>query len=492
MLLLASNSCEDRDFLGPDSQDLATDDFFSTERSFDQAALGIYQKLIFFYAYNGNANNWNGLVRWLPGDDGTTSGGQAFEIFANLNATNGRLDDFYEYAYQLIARANVLLEKQEELGDEVYTNQDLRDAHRGEALFLRGYMNFWLWQVFGSAPPLVLERIISQDGFFPPSSQGNALLDQALADIEEAKDLLPASWPEGEVGRATQNSANGYLGKVYLYRATITGSQSDYQAAIQAFDRVQGVSLMGKFGDNFDETIENNAESIWEIQLGTNTGFNNVWLSNDEFNVVGNLGGYWGYFDNNFGQFGTPRIVATEPLKAIFDEEDPRIESTFEPATNHVRKYVARPRTNGGNPDYFSNHRELRYADLLLMKAEALVQSGGSTSEALGLVNQIRARARASADSIPSDVPADFDTNISDRDEVMRLIMEERRRELAFEGHRWFDLRRWHLGGIIDLGNIDFGSIRNDFAINPEVHVNFPLPASQVSNNPNLRQNPGY
>jgi tetratricopeptide (TPR) repeat protein len=491
VLLLAANSC-DRNYLGPDQQEIDSDDFFSNEDAFDRGALGIYQKLVFFYNYRGNAGNWLGLMRWLPDDDCTTQAGRAYEIFQSLNAADGLASAYYRFAYQLIARANTFIEKQDQLGDEVYNSQTLRDTHRGEALFLRGYMNFWLWNYFGSAAPLINDRITTQDGFFPPSSEGNQLLDQAIADFDAAKDLLPDSWPEAEIGRATRNSANGYLGRALLYRATVTGSQSDYTAAIQAFDRIQGASLMADFGDNFDETIENNAESIFEVQLGRNEATDNVWLSNDDFNVVGEISGYWGHFDNNFGQFGQARITVTDQLVSIFEAEDPRIEDTFEPGTNNVKKYVARPRTNGGNPNFYNNHRDLRYADVLLMKAEAIVQSGGNIPEAIGLVNQIRERARNSADSIPSTVPADLDVNVGSASEALDIIVEERRRELAVEGLRWFDLRRWHLGGIINIGDINFDSVRDDFDFDPAVHIYFPLPASQVTDNPNLRQNPGY
>lgn len=484
---MASNSCEERDYLGPDQQEIDSDDFFSSESAFDRGALGIYQKLVFFYNYR--ASNFLHDLRILPDDDATTAGGNAFEIFTNLNATNGDLNDYYRFAYQLIARSNTLLEKQSDLGDEVYESNELRNTHRGEALFLRGYMNFMLWNVFGTAP-LVNNRITTQDGFFPPNSTGNELLDQAITDLDEAKDLLPASWPDEMLGRATQNAANGMLGKALLYRATVTGDEADYTAAIQAFDRIQGKSLLPVYGDNFDEQLENGDESIFEIQLGRNLGTDNVWLSNDDFGTVGEISGYWGFFDNNFGQFGQPTFTATEPLMNMFEEGDPRIASTFDPATSEIKKYVERPRSTG-NPNYYNNARVIRYADVLLMKAEALVQSGGSLSEAIALVNQVRARARNSVEPA-SEVPADLDTGQADPATVMQWIMDERRRELAFEEIRWFDLRRWHLSGMINLGNIDFGSVRDDFSFDPSVHVYFPLPASQVTDNPNLLQNPGY
>ena len=488
-LLLFVNSCQERNYLGPEQSEIDSNDYFTNEIAFDRAALGIYQKLVFFYNYRGGSENWLHDIRILPDDDATTAGGNAFEIFDNLNAANGNLDAYYRFAYQLIARSNTLLQKQEELGDVAYEDATLRTTHRGEALFLRGYMYFMLWNVYGTAP-LVLDRITTSDGFYPANSTGNELLDQAISDMTEAKDLLPSAWPEELVGRATKNAANGFLGKMLLYRATVTGNSADYTAAISAFDQISGASLLPIYGDNFDEALEEGPESIFEIHLGRNSQTDNVWLTNDDFSVVGEVCGYWGFFDNNFGQFGLQIYTATQGLMDMYEDEDPRIPSTFDPNTSEIKKYVERPRSTG-NPNYYNNARAMRYADVLLMKAEAIVQSGGSLSEAITLVNMIRERARNSSDPV-SAVPADLDTGQSDRNTVMQWIMDERRRELAFEEHRWYDLRRWHIGGMINMGNIDFGSVRNDFAINPEVHLYFPLPASQVVDNPNLVQNTGY
>ncbi|MCB0843929.1 MAG: RagB/SusD family nutrient uptake outer membrane protein, partial [Bacteroidetes bacterium] len=284
LLILTTNSCQERNFLGPDQQEIDSNDYFTNELAFDRAVLGVYQKLVFFYNYRGGSENWLHDIRLLPDDDATTTGGNAFEIFGNLTATNGNLSAYYQFAYQLIGRANTVLQKQDELGDLAYEDIDLRATHRGEILFLRGYMNFMLWNVFGTAP-LVLDRITSAEDFYPPNSSGNELLDQAIADFSEARDLLPDSWPAELAGRATRNAANGFLGKALLYRATVSGNSADYTAAIAAFDQVQGASLLPVYGDNFDEKLEEGAESIFEIHLGRNEQTDNVWLTNDDFNV---------------------------------------------------------------------------------------------------------------------------------------------------------------------------------------------------------------
>jgi len=140
-----------------------------------------------------------------------------------------------------------------------------------------------------------------------------------------------------------------------------------------------------------------------------------------------------------------------------------------------------------------NNPRILRYADVLLLKAEALVRSGGSTSEAIELINQIRQRARMSTeDGTEAAVPADLDVNETNADTILDWIFKERRIELACEeGHRWYDLRRRHMAGEINLSNWDFSSVRSDFEFT-ENNLVFPIPTNEIVQNPNLTQNTGY
>lgn len=489
--------------LSCDSDDLSIppllnteESFFSTEGEFNQAILGIYQKLIFFYNYNGG--NWSHGLWLAPDDNLTLAAGRstAFETFVGINDQNGIVRRFFELSYQTLNRANTVLEIIEEDAGTVLADASVKNTFQGEALFLRGYINFLLWNYFGTAP-LVTNRIDVLDESTPPNSEGTQLLDQAIADFEQASGLLPESWDEANLGRVFRGSAQGMLAKALVFRASITNNAGDYSAAIAAADQVIGsgnFSLEPLYADLFDEALENGPESLFEVQLGRNVVINNVWLNNDGFAVVGDLGGFWGFFDGNFGLFANPRFEPTQGLINSFEEGDPRIPSIFNAEENTITKYVERPRI-GGNPDFLNNARILRLADVMLLKAEAIVGSGGDLSEAISLVNEIRARARNSVpDTLPpATVPADIELSISNPDEVLQLIMEERRRELAFEeGHRWLDLRRMHLGGTIDLSTLDFGSIRNDFEFDVSKNLVLPIPFDELSLNSNLRQNPGF
>jgi len=135
----------------------------------------------------------------------------------------------------------------------------------------------------------------------------------------------------------------------------------------------------------------------------------------------------------------------------------------------------------------YQDYVSIRYADVLLLKAEAVLQSGGSTAEAIGLINQVRARARAGGAG-----PADLSTAETNKTTIMQWIMDERFRELAGEGHRWFDLRRWHMAGYITLNNAFFDSVAPGDMEFKVTNILFPIPTSETDVNPNVIQNPGY
>jgi len=493
-----THSCDedniDLDPIGPTEAS-----FFQNEEQMTQAVMGIYQKINFFYQW-GNDRVLHKI--WLlPSDDLTNPGGNDFEIFSGLNANNGNLNSFYQFAYQLISRANIVLEKIEQNGSFAYEPEsEADDWHRGEALFLRAWMHFRLWNTFGTVP-VVNARIVALSDALLPNSNGTELLDQAVADLQEAITLLPESWDDANLGRVTKNSARGLLGKVLVFRGTVNNANSDFTDAIEAIDAINNRSLMPHFYDNFSAFAENNEESLFEFQANRAPGNANPWVGggNDAFAVIGEINAYYGFFDNR-GYGGNQRACSATPsLIDAFEADDPRFELTIDTAQDvyNVRKYVidsltlyVPARASQGLSQ--NNTRILRYADVLLLKAEAIVRSGGDLNEAIDLVNQIRARARMStADGSESPVPADYEPQ-SDPNEVLEIIFRERRVELAAEeGHRWYDLRRRHLAGEIDLTKWDFSSVRDDLEFQ-EFNLLFPIPAEEVIQNPNLNQNPGY
>lgn len=463
--------------------------YFLAEDDFNRATLGIYSKMTDFFWFNGGSGGSPITPFLLPGDDITTNqSNEEFDLFGSLQPSNGRLSYLYSRHYQLINRAILVLEKiSQEKG--VYTTAGLKDRNKGEALFLRGYAYYNLWNFFGTSP-LVIDRVVSSSQFTPPGSTGTQLLDQAIKDFTAAATLLPASWDAANRGRVTANSANGMLGKTLVFRASVNKTPADYTSALTAFSKVTGAQLTANFDDNFAWDTENNSESLFEFQASQAFGFDNVWLDNDFDNAVGALSVYWGFYSNNgTGQGGRSRYFGTSKLLDSYNANDPRRTRTLNPADRTVNKYVSRDKLSASGVASINNYRILRYADVLLLQAEATLQSNGSTATAIGFINQVRARARAMGAGAN---PADFSTAESNKTTIMQWIMDERLRELAGEGQRWFDIRRWHLQGIISLNNAFFSSNQTSMSFQLPRHLFFPIPSSEIDVNPNVKQNEGY
>jgi hypothetical protein len=178
-------------------------------------------------------------------------------------------------------------------------------------------------------------------------------------------------------------------------------------------------------------------------------------------------------------------------LKNIFDNGDPRVPFTLDTGNLQINKYILNDKTEGCcGVTSMNNTRILRYADVLLLEAEATLESGGSTSAAIALINQVRARARNMVSG--GTVPADLNVTETDQPTIFQWIMDERLRELAAEGQRWYDVRRWAIGGLITPDNNFFSSTDAPHMSYDAHYLYFPIPTSETDKNPNITQNPGY
>jgi hypothetical protein len=494
LLTLSWLSCKKGDLnLKPTLPTDAT--YFKTVDQMNSGVIAIYSKLVFLYNYR--AGNWLHDIRLLPDDDLTTNSVDPFEVFNLITPTTGKVNDYYGFLYQLNARANDMLDIFAKNADIVYgSNTTLKNSHKGEALFLRGFSNWLLWNYYGVAP-LITSRITTTAQLYPSNSTGTQLLDAAITDFTAAAALLPQTWDPANVGRATKGAAFGMAGKALLFRATVNNSKADYSAALAQFNQISGYALTANYYDNFDASKENNSESLFEVQLGRNSDAagSNPWLSADQFAGNGDISGYYGYFDNNFSLFGTSRFFATKSIQNLFTSADPRYAVSLT-SNGFIVKYVKYP-TNESPfaASYDNNQRVLRYADVLLMEAEALVQSGGSTSQAIALINQVRTRAQNQT-TPASLTPANYDPTVTDPNTIMKWIINERRIELAFEdGIRWLDLRRWDMGGQLQAlygktleSGWDFSSNQSTTTFTKK-NLYLPIPFNELQLNSNLKQN---
>ena len=302
--------------------------YFQNETQFQEAIAGIYQKLCFFYAFWGDAARPISTVIQLPGDDITSVGGSALENFVQLNGGDGQVGRYYQVAYQLIGRANIVLQKIDEAGDNAYKSYpELKNRNKGEALFIRAYMHWGLWNVYGTAP-IANKRIQSLEESLLPSSKGTELLDQAITDLTEAIELLPDSWDADNLGRVTKNAARGLRGKCLMFRGTVNKTNTDFTSALADFNAIQGRALTARYGDNFEGATDNNIESLFEYQAQGNTT-TNAYLTmppnwgNDGFAVIGEIGHYIGFFNQMPSWIGNRNYTATEPIKNAYEEGDP-------------------------------------------------------------------------------------------------------------------------------------------------------------------------
>jgi hypothetical protein len=345
-------------------------------------------------------------------------------------------------------------------------------------------------------PPLVLEVKKDLNNLAVGNATQDELYTSILSDFQDAAASLPDAWDDANLGRATKWAAISFIGKVNVWR-------EDWPAAITAFEDVitnGPYSLMPNYEDVFDFQKENNAESIFEIQFGGPFSDDNLWVFDDThseaFKASQGTARVW-YFDPSNdapgGHLGW--FVPSQNLVDEFEPNDPRLTSSiykdgdtymtidgssiaelpFDPEWTSsgfsIKKYGGE--RNAKTADYspngqaqFNNERWYRYAELLLLYAEALINSGRAP-EAMDIINdQIRARVGLGATAIA---------------DPMLALQHEKRVEMAFEPHRWFDIVRWGLGPTI------FGSKWQD------KYVVFPFPQSEIDRSGGLlKQNDGY
>ena len=483
---------------------LTEDSYFTLQSEFEQVLYNAYAKMTDWYWYR--AQNFLQPMYYLPGDDITEENGVygTWELFNNINPTDGRIAYFWRSTYELIQRTNVVIEKTTNADRSLFDDPSFLDVHRGEALFLRALANFKLFNMFGTAP-LITQRLTSEN-MHTPKSSGTELLDQVITDLQTAIPLLPVAWDDAQRGRATKNSANGLLLKALVFRGDYTGNAADYTAAVQAYNNITA-SLTTDYTDNFSAFTENNTESLFEFQASRAPGQDNVWLQNDgPWRGVEVMSTYWGFYTvvSNESRNNLPGNTwkVTRKMYTAYGA-DPRV-AYFTEADRAFTKYGKEGLDElSGTVGSLNNVRILRYAESKLLAAEALLLSGGSKAGAIALINEVRKRARdwAAAAGIGNGTdPADRSTSETDDATIMQWIEDERAAELMGEEQiRWFDLKRWDARGYKDLSTWtgdDQGfstDLSATFRFQYPKHLLLPLPQSEVNANEQITENnPGY
>jgi hypothetical protein len=482
-VILFSASCTD-DFLErPPLAELTEATFLINENDAILATNAIYNTL-----RNWRISQGGFPIMDIMSDDATKGSnpgdGTQINLFDNFSfdPTDGNILGWYTTLFQALRRANIVLEKV----PGIEMDDDLKTRLLAEASFLRALVYFDLVRAWGDVPEITTSNPPLQ---VPRSPKEEIYENIIIPDLLYAIENLPEinQYDAADLGRATRGAARGLLAKVYLFLEDY-GNAAQY--ALEVINSGQ-YDLMDDFSMAFSVEGEFGEESVFEIPALPENFENggNQYANTQAVRGTPNRG--WG--------FNRPTI----DLINSFEEDDPRMDktvtflgevldgvlilgdgSTPDSTFNNqgelvqVETYNEKIWTPGitAIESWQHNRRVLRYADILLVAAESLNETGNS-ADALEYLNMVRQRAR---DGNPNILP---DIVTTDQDELRDAIIRERRSELALEGHRFFDLVR--TGRALEvLGPLGFEEGKHEL---------LPIPQTEIDLSQGvLIQNPGW
>lgn len=450
-----------------------------------QYVYGMYSEL---RAWGVHAFPFVGIVS-ITSDDadkGSTPADAPAQIeFDNftVNPTNGLLRDFYTGHYTAINKANVVINEADSLVAAGTVSQDDFNLSTAEARFVRAYLYFNLVRTFGGVPKV--DALVTDQGDFNiPRASAGEIYELITSDLQYAETYLPPSWDPAFIGRPRQTSAQGMLAKVYAYQENWAGTLEYAQKVINSGQH----DLSTPYGTIFTEAGENSSESLFEIQNVRNESYN---FGSDYARVQGVRGS--GSWDFGWG-FNSPSLELVD----AYEPNDPRRDATILfagettpygevlptslPNERYNQKVYTDPSyrlaANNLQGDWV-NIRILRYADVVLLAAEAANELG-QTDLALEYLEMVRARARGGNEAVLPEITE------TDQAALRDLIRHERRIELAMEHDRFFDLVRW---GIAE--QVLHAAGKTNFVAGK--HELMPIPQDEIDrSNGVLTQNPGY
>ena len=424
-----------------------------------------------------NTGNLYGQIMWIiqdqATDDAEWGGGRStanqpkndLDKYTFTPAT-GTFQALWGTVYQAINRANTVIARV----PGITMDETLKARYVAEAKFMRGFYYFTLVRLFGGVPLQVAETT-SLNNLTASRASVDDVYKQVIQDFTDAETVLPTTYAGIDRGRATKGAAKAFLAKVYLTRAEWA------KASVKAKEVMDlgGYDLWANFNEAFLLANKNGKEAVFEVQaLGGGVGEGSLMqgFMRPNFDRVNGIPG-----------FGDDPV--TENLYKAYLPTDKRRDVTIRlysatttpaaPASvlfpGYVYKYLDPSATANGEGS--NNYPIIRYADVLLMYAEALNEQAAGNVDAFLVVNRLRRRAGLS--DLTGLTQAQF------RD----AILLERRLELAFEGHRWYDLARTKR--LVSAVKAQNPSINVQ-----ERHYLFPIPQTERDVNPALEQNLGY
>ena len=484
-LVTVFSACQDLLIETPEDR-FVLDNFYSSETDaqasvdavYNRIGAGYYERIFF-------------LVADLPADDYKNGGGMSNSFLQDIEyyrhtSENEFIKRVWRESYDGIARANTALIRI----PDVIMDQDFKNRLLAEASFIRALLYFNLVRLFGEVP--LVTKIESIEDALALRSPVADVYNLIIDDLEFAESMLPVSYPGKEAGRATKGAAIVLLGKVYLTMGNMQDAET-VLAEIVNNEGAYGYGLHDNFRANWEKATEHGMETVFTINFSEPPGNGNQMMQGvaPKYSVPGGkvpgLAGAW------------EADIPTQEVYNLFEDVDERKDATFRtdfisPTDGNTYtssiplffKYYEEGEKICRNSD--NNVQVLRYADVLLMYAEALNENG-KTGVAEPILNRIRERAFN-----------DTDHNYSGLGQaaLRDAIYDERRLELVHEGHRWFDLVR--TGRLIqrmkDHAAIEAGLAESDkvnIASNiKDYHVLMPIPQHEIDLNSELGQNQGY
>lgn len=505
-LAVVTTSCvDDEDLTQLDPNNDAVDSFWKTDQDALEGINAVYGSLL----TDGTYMRSTPLLLDAKADDSRTN--SPWPSMYNVGHFNSNVADAaiygwaFETYYQGIYRANQVLTN---VPDIQFENEALKNRILGQAYFLRGLYLFHAVNMFKNVPiPLDVE-------VYHPQKSNEEGWAQVIADFKTAAELLPNSYvgvtglDAGQKGRATKGAALGYLGKAYLFTKDFTNARTTFKQVIDL-----GVySLVSNYRDNFTTSNENNLESLFEVQFSRDAG-------GVDLGWGGAPASGWGKTSARAityapRAFGWTDVQPTWALFNEFQEEktktgdvDPRLDATIfynKPGTKlygrdfaafyasspgdlndlFCRKYQNSDGEFADEYDWRSgiNERLLRYADILLMYAETLNETG-DTPGAYTYIQMVRNRVNLPDLSVTK--PG------MNQDQMREQIGHERFLEFPLEGHRFDDIRRW--GWLQNPTKLAWLKTRDaEFNSYTAGREYFPIPQLEMDNNPGTVQNDSY
>lgn len=522
-LLLVFTGC--RDYLTEiEPGTTLLNDFFTSTAAAKQNVTGCYVPLMWEYN-NTYLSEW--FIGDIVSDDALKGGGSTSDMADAYDMENWRttsqntlLLDFYRAQYQGIARCNLAIKyiTNMEIGTDSIFTPTMKNNLLGEAHYLRAYYYFRLVRVFAGVP-ITTEVIDNSDNWGVPRASTEQVYNLILEDLIKANYMLPvrSAMKAEDLGRATKGAAQAMLLKVNLYMASpywnkqLTEDATTYYAAAKQWgDSIIAsgeYSLCPNYEDNFTLAGENGQESVFEIQymevpwgdygegFGFTAGSFTQILTRSRSSLIG---GGWGFnhpTQNLYDEFEPSDIrrdvAILNPVDSLIETPSVEIYLGSRYLNNKYGMYRD-PADQGGGYGKWSlhatrgplNNRQIRYADVLLMYAEAALGAGDEAT-ARTYINKVRQRV-----GLADVATADNAT-----------LRHERRVELAMEGHRWFDLVRWegvagnglkaHMDAYKATESAEAQSHIQEFVAGK--HEIFPIPQEEIQLNPTeMKQNNGY